>query len=229
MLDTLRRIETPEGVELTLAVAGPVPRALAWLIDGLIRLALYSVLSFALTFAGDIGWGVWLIALFLIEWFYPVVFEIYRDGATPGKAALGLRVLQDDGTPVNPSASMVRNLLRSIDFLPFMYGAGLITMLLNADFKRLGDLVAGTVVVHRDRPPRAAPPPQAPPHPPHLPLELQEQQAMISFMERSTQLSGERNEELAQLASIAAGQRTGGSQHTLHKVLGVASWIAGER
>ena len=227
LLDTLRTVETPEGIELNLAVAGPVPRALAWAIDSLIRLAVYMLLSIALGFAlpGRLGIGLMLIALFLIEWFYPVWFELRRNGATPGKAALGLRVLHDNGTPVGLSGSMVRNLLRAVDFLPLFYGFGFAAMLLNADFKRLGDFVAGTVVVHRGRLATQHELTEAEPCPPPVPLLLEEQQALVNFAERAEQLAAERSNELAQLGRRLVGH----NERPLPRLLGMANWIAGRR
>ena len=197
MLDTYRAIETPEGVELRLRVAGPVVRSLAWMIDLLIRGGIYIVLSIGLSLFGKFGWGLLLVGLFLIEWFYPVLFEVYRHGATPGKRAMGLCVVNDDGTPVGWSASMIRNLLRYVDFLPVLYGFGLISMLLHPDFKRLGDIAAGTRVVYRDAEKKAAAVPVVPARPPHFPLNLEEQRAVINFAERSQEISPERMEELA--------------------------------
>jgi uncharacterized RDD family membrane protein YckC len=115
-VDTLRRFETPEGIEIELRLAGPVPRAGAFAIDLLIRFGLYLVLLPLAGLAG-VGVGLILLALFLLEWFYPVFFEL-RSGATPGKRAVGLVVVHADGTPVGPSASLLRNLLRALDFLP---------------------------------------------------------------------------------------------------------------
>jgi uncharacterized RDD family membrane protein YckC len=86
-----------------------------------------------------------------------VLFELSPWAATPGKRALGLKVVMDDGLPVTPAASLIRNLLRAADFLPFLYAAGLISMLVRADFKRLGDLAAGHVVVHVADPSHAEP------------------------------------------------------------------------
>ncbi|MGI9302845.1 MAG: RDD family protein [Gammaproteobacteria bacterium] len=225
LLDTLRAVETPEGIELNLAVAGPVPRALAWVIDGVIRMILYALLSVTLVFLGLMGIGLLLIAMFLIEWFYPVWFELRRDGVTPGKAALGLRVLHDNGTPVGLSASMVRNLLRGVDFLPLFYGFGFVAMVLNRDFKRLGDFVAGTVVVHRGRLAAVHELSEAEPCPPPVPLLLEEQQALVNFAERTEQLATERSEELAQLGRTLAGH----NERPLPRLLGMANWIAGQR
>ena len=84
-IDALRTIETPEGIELTLAVAGPIPRALAWLVDLLLRAGVMLITGFILSLFGSFGVGLYLILLFAIEWFYPVLFEIYQQGQTPGK------------------------------------------------------------------------------------------------------------------------------------------------
>ena len=108
MLDTRRAIETPEGVDLSLAVAGPASRALAWTVDVLLRMVGYVVAATLLAALGKAGQGILLVVFFLGEWLYPVLFEVKGGGATPGKRALGLLVLHDDGTPVGWSASLLR-------------------------------------------------------------------------------------------------------------------------
>ena len=118
MLDTVYSIETPEGVELDLRLSGIPSRMLAWIIDTFIRFGLYLALSIGLSWGGEFGLGIYLILLFLIEWFYPVFFEVISDGMTPGKRAMGIRVVHSNGTPIGWSASITRNLLRFIDFLP---------------------------------------------------------------------------------------------------------------
>jgi len=227
MLDTIRTVETPEGMELELRVAGPAVRALAWLIDLLIRLVLFAALAGVLGLLGAAGVGLLLILYFLLEWGYPVLFEVYRGGVTPGKAALGLRVLQDDGSPVGWGASTVRNLLRAADFLPLLYGFGLIACCLTRDFKRLGDLAAGTVVVHRDppsAPARAAA--SVPPLPPPQPLTPAEQRALVELTERAQWLSPERREELAELAQPLTGASGGPGWQRLQQYAG---WLLGQR
>lgn len=223
-LDTLRRLETPEGIELSLRVAGPVARALAWSIDGFIRYGALWGLLMALTLLGQGGFGLWLIALFFMEWLYPALFEVYADGATPGKKALGLKVIHANGAPVDWSAALIRNLLRAVDFLPMLYGFGLVAMLCNRDFQRLGDLAAGTVVIYRDpsvTTPRLPPGPALPP--PFL-LNPAEQQLLIDFAERSVALNADRQAELADLLTSAT---------RLYGVAGVerlcayARWLAG--
>src|SRR5262245_33659481 len=109
----------------------------ALLIDCLIIIiALYVVALFASNMRG-IGLAIYLISIFLLFWFYPVVFEQTRWAATPGKLALGLKVVMDTGLPVTPAASLTRNLLRYADWQPFMFGCAAAAMLLRRDFKRL--------------------------------------------------------------------------------------------
>jgi uncharacterized RDD family membrane protein YckC len=220
MIDTLCSVETPEGVELEFSPAGPVPRALAWLADLGIRSAVYLALASVLALLGRVGMGVLLVAMFLLEWFYPVAFEVLAGGQTPGKKLLGLRVLRDDGAPVGWSRSMARSLLATVDFLPVGYATGLVAMVLGRRCQRLGDLAAGTVVVHagaESRPRPAAPrghpgragiaAPAGPPLPPPLPLSLPEQRAVIGFAERAPALTPERARELADLLEPLTGTR----------------------
>ncbi len=150
LIDTARRFETPEGVELRLTAAGVGARAGAWIIDAFFRAGVYVVAALVLLVLGGLGQGLMLIVVFIGEWFYGVLFEVLRQGQTPGKRAAGVRVVHDDGTPVGWNAALLRNLLRFADFLPIGYGIGLISMSIHPRFKRLGDLVAGTLVVYVD-------------------------------------------------------------------------------
>jgi uncharacterized RDD family membrane protein YckC len=100
MLDTYREVITPEGVGLHLPAAGPVPRALAWGIDLAIRLGVLMIMGMVLAMLGKVGEGLYLIGLFLVFWAYPIVLESVWHGQTPGKKALGLRVVSADGAPV---------------------------------------------------------------------------------------------------------------------------------
>jgi uncharacterized RDD family membrane protein YckC len=197
MLDTLRSIPTPEGIELPLKVAGPMPRARAWVIDLLIRLVIIMILGTILGVLGKVGSGLMLLIWFGLEWGYPVLFEVMWQGQTPGKRSANLCVLHEDGTPVLWRASVARNLLRAVDFLPLLYGFGLIAMMMNRDFKRLGDLAAGTIVVHLEpkRTRRAIPAADA--QAPLVALTLAEQRALIDFAERRSTWSDERANELA--------------------------------
>jgi uncharacterized RDD family membrane protein YckC len=97
---------------------------------------------------------------FILEFAYFMLWETVWSGRSPGKGLLQLRVVGDDGRPVTPQQSLIRNLLRVVDMLPANYVAGLGAMLLSPQGKRLGDLAAGTVVIRFDRPlaPGALPP-----------------------------------------------------------------------
>ncbi|KFB70445.1 MAG: RDD family protein [Candidatus Accumulibacter phosphatis] len=207
-LDSLRRIATPEGCEIELRVAGPVARARAWFLDFLLRLGLWLLLVFAAAKIGDFGAGLLLLGAFLLEWGYPIVFEVYRHGQTPGKKACGLAVVHDDGRPVGWSAAFIRNTLRSVDFLPLLYAAGFVTSLLNGEGKRLGDLAAGTLVVHVDgaaRRPASAGSGLGSEAPPFV-LTRDEQLAIIEYSQRAALLTPERAAELAIAAApLSAG------------------------
>jgi len=201
MLDTRYAIETPEGIDLALRPAGPVARILAYLIDFLIRAAILLGLAFALAVGGELGAGMMAIAYFLLEWFYPVVFEVYRAGMTPGKRSMGLRVVNDDGTPVGWSSSLVRNLLRAADFFPLLYVGGVMSMLISTNFKRLGDLAAGTLVVYNTQAKSVDVLPYPGVKPIPFRLYPQEQRALLDFSESKQRLSPQRQVELANLLS----------------------------
>lgn len=198
MLDTLRTIPTPEGIELTLRVAGPVARARAWAIDVLVRLVIFFALQIVFAMLGrGVGTGLAILTWFLLEWFYPVFFEVLWHGATPGKKACDLCVLHENGTPVGWGASVARNLLRAVDFLPFLYGFGLMAMLMNRDFKRLGDLAAGTIVVYTEGKTKPRAVPTDSPLEPGVDLLLPEQRAVVDFAARRAGWSDARADELA--------------------------------
>ena len=223
MLDTVYSIETPEGVELGLRSSGIPVRMLAWIIDTLIRFGLYILLGFGLAWGGKFGIGVYLILLFLIEWFYPVFFEVMSDGMTPGKRGMGIRVVHSNGTPVSWSASITRNLLRFVDFLPLFYVFGFATMMLNRNFQRLGDLVADTLVVYREDQQAQPAIPSAAEIVPAYSLHADEAQAIVYFAERSSQISAERADELA----TTTGALIPRNRPPMQTLLGIARWIRG--
>lgn len=222
VLDTSRDYETPEGVILQLRIAGPVVRACAWSIDFLIRVAFYLALAAFLAYLGGVGWALTLIGFFLIEWFYPAFFEA-RYGATPGKRAMGLKVIHDNGTPLCWSSSLIRNLLRGADFLPLFYGFGLLAMLANRDFQRLGDLAAGSLVVYLEQRRERGGLSGLDPAPPTMDLSLEEQEVVLDFVERRDRLSGARQEELAEILSPLTGKR---GTAAVRELLANAAWLA---
>jgi len=200
---------------------------MAWAIDLAIRIVMvFAVTLGALPF-GKAGWGVVLLTAFFVEWLLPAWFEAAWRGQTPGKRAMGLAVLNDDGTPVRWPGALTRNLLRAVDFLPFLYGVGLIAMLMNRDFKRLGDLAAGTVVVYQaDKVATTRSIPPAPPQPPPLSLSPEEQRAVLELAERSSSFTRERFAELAELPAPLVGRAVRGA--AAPRILGIANYLAGK-
>ena len=228
MLDTTRRVATPEGIELTLRLAGPVPRALAWSVDLALRAAIVLVVLTPASQLGRAGWGIVLLAAFFVEWLLPAWFEAQMRGQTPGKRLFGIAVLNDDGTPLRWPGALTRNLLRAVDFLPLMYGFGLVCMLLNRDFKRLGDLAAGTVVVYQSAAVDSSRKiPQAPPVAPPVDLDLDEQRAVLELAERSAGLTRERVEELSALPKPLVGGLDG--ERAAARLIGMANYLAGRQ
>ena len=235
-LDTTLLAETPEGIAILLRPAGAVPRVLAYLLDSIIRNIAITIVSIALHRIEGFGTGVFLVFYFTVEWFYPIVFELLRGSATPGKRVLGLQVMMDSGLPVTPSASVARNLLRVADFLPAAFAFGLLSMLLRRDFKRLGDIVAGTLVVHARRVQLSGALPDAQPLAPRVPLTRAQQVAVLQLAGRTRRLTPERVDELAALAEgvlPAPDYAPGGTSpppiRPGPRLLAVAQWLMGQR
>jgi uncharacterized RDD family membrane protein YckC len=227
MLDTCQTLETPEAIDLELHLAGPISRMLAYGIDVLLRLIAQAVLYFSVALVSEsVGWGIWMILMFVMEWFYPVLFEMFNHGKTPGKALFGLRVIQQNGTPITWSASIIRNLLRVVDILPFGYAFGLFSMAMTQRFQRLGDLAAGTLVIYHQvtKPPRLSA--SSKPEPPPSGLDLVDQKALISFSERQTTLTHERQRELANHLAVVLDAR---DDDAVKRINGISRWLLGER
>lgn len=222
LLDTRYQVETPEGIDLYAQLAGPVPRILAYLIDVMLRAAVLCALSLVLYAAGNAGTGLLWVLAFVLEWFYPVLFEVYARGQTPGKKAMQLTVVNDDLTPINWSPSIVRNLLRAADFCPFAYFLGLICMTLSRHFQRLGDLAAGTLVIHQEQNMENVPLPAVPPCAPPVALALEDQVAVIGFTQRHQQLTRSRQQELAM---IVQDLMQSDSAHAVEQLQGIGCWL----
>jgi uncharacterized RDD family membrane protein YckC len=167
LIDTLK-IDTPENVSFDYSVAGIGSRFLAAIVDTIIILLLQVIvlgtLLWVLLQSGDLSltdpasgggaelyyWvlGIFILLNFMFYWGYYIFFEILWNGQTPGKRLIDIRVIRVDGTPVAVTEIIIRNLVRTIDLLPMMYGVGVVTMFISQNSRRLGDLAAGTVVVH---------------------------------------------------------------------------------
>lgn len=152
-LDATLDVETPEQVIVSYTLAGVGTRGAAALIDLLIMFVLGGTLVYlAVLLDRALDGTEWvtavaIIAQFMLLWGYSVAFEALWDGQTPGKRLLGLRVVRNGGGGVDIGASAARNLLRFVDFLPFGYFVGMVSIIANSRNQRLGDLVAGTIVV----------------------------------------------------------------------------------
>jgi len=154
------KIDTPEQIALELPLAGIGSRFLAIAIDTLIQVALYLItglvfllllpegLSIFTFLPKTLGPALAIFVGFAIYWGYFAIFEIIWSGQTPGKRIAGIRVIKESGRPVNAFEAIGRNLMRAVDVMPGIYGVGLVCMMLNKQSRRLGDFVAGTVVVH---------------------------------------------------------------------------------
>jgi uncharacterized RDD family membrane protein YckC len=215
-------VETPEHVQLTYELAGLGSRFLAALMDVILQAVAFLLIILALaelaslfpylaasnrTVAIAVVTGSTFIFLG-----YHILFEMLWNGQTPGKRAAGIRVLREDGTPITLTESLLRNLLRPVDFLPVLYGIGMLSVFVNARNKRLGDIAAGTVVIKE----RVADElPQAPPTGPAqseqiavlLPLLAslteREEAAVEQFMERRDELAPDVRARLAARLALA--------------------------
>jgi uncharacterized RDD family membrane protein YckC len=226
MIDTLRQVETPEGIRIGLHAAGALPRARAWVVDVLIRLGVLLFSSSILALLRSTGFALYLLLLFALMWAYPVLFETLWHGQTPGKKMFDLRVVNANGTPVTWLASITRNLLRTADFLPFGYAVGLVSCWFDPYGRRLGDLAADTLVVYTEPKRKAVVPIQALAVDPPMPLTQAERMALVAFAERSHLLTEERQQELADLLPMLTRSQ---GPSAVQRLLGMAKSVLGKR
>jgi uncharacterized RDD family membrane protein YckC len=227
-IDTILTAETPEGIAISIRPAGFAVRATAFLIDAAIRIVFLLICSTALAAGGKFGRGVLLIFLFVLNWLYPVIFELTAAAATPGKRIMGLVVLMANGLPITPAGCLIRNLLRVVDALPLFYAFGIVCILLRNDSRRIGDLAGGTVVAYRDEVQPGGSLAAADPVPPPIALSRRQQIAIMSFGFRVGRLTPQRAEEIAELAA-AALQDTPARLSLTTRLVGVARWLHGDR
>lgn len=227
-LDTRVLVETPEGIDLSAEIVGLTPRALAFTIDFFIRLLILLLLSIPLAMLGNLGWGVYLIVWFALEWWYPVLFEYFMQGQTIGKKQMGIRTVSSKLTPLNFSAAMTRNLLRAADFLPVFYAIGAISIWVSKNKQRLGDLAADTLVVYVDSPrAKDTSAVKFKPITPVFELSSEQRRAFINFALNRGNLSHDRQTELAQvLLSVLPGEA---AESPRDYVGGVGAWLLGLR
>lgn len=212
-------IATPEAVALDLDVAGLGHRALAWFVDAAfiatgwftLLFVISYVRTFDLTHLGDLATSLQLLlvlAFFFTNWGYALCFETLWRGQTPGKRLLHLRVVRGDGSPPTFVDLALRNLCRGIDFLPFFYVVGVVTLMVTHPSRRLGDLVAGTLVVrerHFDLARYQAPAPAA--RAGQAPLKPEELELVLGFLGRAPTLDAAARDRLAlRLAALFAAR-----------------------
>lgn len=143
-------IATPEGLNMHLRLAGVGSRAMAVMIDQIIQTLVSLALILGAIIAGSTyGFAILAVLLFVVQIGYYIAFEALDSGRTPGKRLAGIRVVAADGRAATFTAIVIRNLIRVVDFLPGAYLVGIVTTLASDRSQRLGDMAAGTVVVHQ--------------------------------------------------------------------------------
>lgn len=227
MIDNTLSHDTPEGIRLSLVPAGIGVRAWAFLIDLIIRHLLFGLCALCLLSFGQAGFGLLSLAYFLVVWWYPVICEMLWQGQTLGKKAFKIRTMMDNGTQIGFQASMIRHLLIIADFLPMLFFGAIVCMLFDRQFKRLGDKVAGTVVVYDyDKHKSFDIVAHTPIIPPVL-LTLSEQKAILQFAERAGGLSADRVREL--VAILAPLTNMHNTKQPSQVILGYANYIVGRQ
>ncbi|MCL2230546.1 MAG: RDD family protein [Treponema sp.] len=148
-LDPSIKAITPEGVEFVLSPAGLPVRTIAYAIDKLIQWAIllfmyimYELLNFSF------GFWIFFIVMFCVNWLYHIIFELAFKGQSIGKRTMGLRVVKNDGSPVDPASSFIRNLLRFADSFLLLFPIAYICIASSKGFRRIGDWAGGTLVVY---------------------------------------------------------------------------------
>jgi uncharacterized RDD family membrane protein YckC len=155
LLDGSHTVLTPEYVEFRFTLAGLCSRFLAWLVDTLIVgigcSAILLGLNMALAFFPGVASALSIVIYFLVDWGYGITLETVWSGQTVGKRLLSLRVIQESGVRIGFYHAALRNLARPVDRLPFLYLVGGVSALLSGSHQRLGDMLAGTIVVRERR------------------------------------------------------------------------------
>jgi uncharacterized RDD family membrane protein YckC len=213
---------TPERVSLQYDIAGIGSRGAAVIVDTVIQYLGLLVLLVALTSAAVVSSviqetrgaggtalvvGLAALLVFLVMFGYFMLFEIVWNGQTPGKRMLGLRVIRENGYPIRPVDSVIRNLIRVVDWLPLAYGVGVLTMLLNNRSKRLGDFASGTIVVREGARGTSALLISAAPEPVGIALSNADATLVRDFLIRRGTMNPHARAELAQRLAAAVATR----------------------
>jgi len=237
-LDDRLMLASAEGIDVDLRLAGIGSRGSAFLIDLVLQAAALGLAGLVAGTFGDLGRVFLAVAAFLILLGYPILAEAFG-GRTVGKAVLRLSVVTTEGTPITFLASVIRNLVRLVDSLPGTYFVGIAAVLVTRRGQRVGDLAAGTLVVHsgrsRSRRDGSAPFSSATPFDMGLPAEAagwdvsavtaEEVAAVRSFLDRRRDLDPSHRANLAQtlsfqlLPKVAGVPLDGGPEHFLERVV----------
>ncbi|HJS98503.1 MAG TPA: RDD family protein [Terriglobales bacterium] len=220
-------IETPEQIPLEFPLAGIGSRFLAIALDMLIQALAFLLIVFvaeillptaarftprAWTWAA----AIFFLCVFVLYSGYYALFEVFWNGQTPGKRLVRLRVISDSGRPITVYEAVVRNLLRIVDQFPGLYVVGIISVFLTARNKRLGDIVAGTVVVHekamQDTQPDFAAAVASISPSPGLQISAEELELIEHFLQRRYDLSPEVRRQSAEQIAARVRDRLGATQ-----------------
>ncbi len=220
-IDTEIEVDTPEHLAFRARVAGPGRRMFAWTLDFIVRglliggIGVLASIVFGSQEVQGMGQGLIMVTMFVLDWGYFFVSETTTGGRSPGKMVLKLRVVKPDGLPITWRESLLRNLLRAADlafFPPYFIAIGPMVMAMDSRFRRLGDLVAGTMVVveaqsHIKRTPKVTGDTElVRALPRNLPLDENDLEAIELFVSRQ-QISRARREELAAIVAPLYAER----------------------
>ena len=207
LIDNVARSETPLGVEISLHPAGLPVRGLAFFIDLIVRITLVSCVLYVMSYFGEIGGGISLITIFFVDWFYFVLWDVLNNGKSLGKMAMQIRTVQEDGTSINLGRSMIRTILLVVDFLPVLWVGGIVSIACTKRFSRLGDLAAGTMVVHDSPTERQETKYVVSPKKINVRLVPEERSNFLAFQDRLETFSPERQIELSEVLFPLTQQR----------------------
>jgi len=215
---------TPEGVEFVLSPVGFPIRTISYAIDKIIQwTVLITIILLFDFFRWAMGFWMFFLFMFVLDWFYHVIFELAFRGQSPGKRLMGIRVVKNDGSPVDPASSFLRNLLRFADTMLCFFHIAFISIAASSGFRRLGDWAGGTLVVYSSMAKNTARSPLSrllekyesvtPPKP----LTPEEKQAILNFARRYQLLGEARANEIAGIYAPNAAY-----------LMGIARKISGE-
>ncbi len=238
-LDETLTLAAPEGIDLDLVLAGIGSRSAALVLDTLVQFVATLILFSVASQFENSGVALAAVGLFMVVFGYPILMEAFAKGQTLGKKAMGIAVARADGSPVTFLSATIRNVMRLIDLLPGAYTVGLIAVLATKRNQRLGDLVAGTIVIRRGREQHQAGGPlgfdplwgQLPPEPPPeiatwdtSAVTADEVAAIRAFLTRRHQLDPVHRHQLANslahqvLPKVAGIPTDGGPEVLLERV-----------